>query len=151
MECLTRRAYGHTAPAIQGELARDRFIMALSPPELRAQTQLACPRSLQEALDVARRHEVIWGEATGEKTETLPVVRAAEPCGESGDKPSWATEITELIRAISLPATRQPRETPHRRPGDRVCWGCGLPGHLVRDCHAQGNGRGSVQTGRYGP
>ena len=95
VECLTRRAYGHTPPAIQGELGRDRFIMALSPPELHAQTQLACPRSLQEALDVALRHEFIWGEATGEKLEALLVIRAAEPCLESGDKPLWATEITK--------------------------------------------------------
>ena len=36
VECLTRRVYAYTPPAIQGELARDRFIMALSPPELRA-------------------------------------------------------------------------------------------------------------------
>ncbi|KAJ7986797.1 hypothetical protein DPEC_G00332110 [Dallia pectoralis] len=34
VERLTRRAYGHTPPLVQDELARDRFVLALSPPEL---------------------------------------------------------------------------------------------------------------------
>ncbi|KAJ8016189.1 hypothetical protein DPEC_G00004610 [Dallia pectoralis] len=46
VERLTLRAYGHTPPVVQDELARDRFVLALSPPELRARTQLACPLSL---------------------------------------------------------------------------------------------------------
>ena len=41
IESLTRRAYGHMTPAVQNELAHDRFILALAPPELPAQTRFA--------------------------------------------------------------------------------------------------------------
>ncbi|KAJ8362025.1 hypothetical protein AAFF_G00401740 [Aldrovandia affinis] len=37
IESLTRRAYGHMPSEVQSELARDQFIRALTPADLRAQ------------------------------------------------------------------------------------------------------------------
>ncbi|RXN35621.1 contactin-associated -like 5 [Labeo rohita] len=53
IESLARRAYAHIPPSVQSELARDQFIRALSPAELRIHTQLARPHDLAEALELA--------------------------------------------------------------------------------------------------
>ncbi|KAJ3583407.1 hypothetical protein NHX12_017431 [Muraenolepis orangiensis] len=46
---------GHTYPQrLQCELARDQFIRALVPTELRVQVQLQHPLTLQSALDIGR-------------------------------------------------------------------------------------------------
>ncbi|KAJ7998616.1 hypothetical protein DPEC_G00206740 [Dallia pectoralis] len=155
VERLTRRAYGHTPPLVQDELARDRFVLALSPPELRAGTQLACPISLQEALDVARQNEVIWEEAAGRKHSEAAAVRATETCAPREEMPGWARDITELVHALSISSSPQHverRNLPGNGPG---CWRCGQIGHLRRECTAQikrqGNDSGSVQRGQYRP
>jgi len=51
---------------VQNELARDQFIRAITPRELCIQTQLAYPRNLQEALELALEREII-----GESGATL--------------------------------------------------------------------------------
>ena len=53
---MTLRASLGRPPSVQGELARDQFIQVLSPTELRIQTQLAHPESLQIALE----RELVW-------------------------------------------------------------------------------------------
>lgn len=58
IESLTRRAYSSMPTMVQSELARDRFMQALSPPELRVEVQLTHPRSLQEALERASEREM---------------------------------------------------------------------------------------------
>ncbi|KAJ8006487.1 hypothetical protein DPEC_G00107760 [Dallia pectoralis] len=155
VERLTRRAYGHTPPVVQDELASDRFVLALSPPELRARTQLACPLSLQEALDVARRNEVIWEEAMGRKHSEAAAIRATEACAPREEMPGWARDITELVRALSIPSSPQHVERRNLSGNGPVCWRCGQIGHLRRECTAQikrqGNDSGSVQRGQYRP
>ena len=51
-------------------------------------------------------------------------------------------EVTELLRAVSLQTAHSPP------PRLKVSWGCGQPGHLVRECpkspRAQGNGSGGL-------
>ena len=53
---------GHVSmpPSVQSELARDQFIQAPSPTELRIQIQLAHPESLQIALE----RELVWAGAS---------------------------------------------------------------------------------------
>ncbi|KAM6927806.1 TATA element modulatory factor [Xenentodon cancila] len=55
IETLTRRAYAHMPADVQSELARDQFIRAIHPRELRIQTQLAHPSSLQVSLVFAKQ------------------------------------------------------------------------------------------------
>lgn len=65
-------------PAVQSELARDQFIQAITPRELRIQTQLAHPRSLQEALELALKREIVGaGSAESSLRESSPVVRSS--------------------------------------------------------------------------
>ncbi|KAK7882528.1 hypothetical protein WMY93_028702 [Mugilogobius chulae] len=123
IETLTRRAYAHMPAGIQSELARDQFIRALTPRELRAQTQLAHPRTLQEALELALERETV-----GAAAENNPVVRNAVQEGPHQDKPAWVAELTELIRAVSL---QSPRSGTRPRRGPPVCWVCGQVGHIT--------------------
>lgn len=143
IESLTRRAYAHMPPDVQSELARDQFIRALSPTELRVHVQLEHPRSLQGALELAVEREIVWGvPVKGRRSEGVPVARAAARTDMEPEKPAWVSEVTELIRAVSLQATRK------ARTGPKVCWGCGQPGHLLRQCpkapKTPGNGGGFV-------
>ena len=130
---------------VQSELARDQFIQAITPRELRIQTQLAHPRTLQEALELALEREVVGGTAQSYNGGDSPVVRAVAQEGPDQDKPAWVDELTELIRAVSLQSQRSSNRP---RRGPPVCWACGQPGHISVRCpkHAgvQGNAPGSV-------
>jgi len=133
-------------PAVQTELARDQFIQAITPRGLRVQTQLAHPRSIQEALELALEREIVEGGAMESGPgEGGPTVRAAACTDTAQVKPAWVAEITELIRAVSMHPP-QGATRPRQRP--LVCWGCGEPGHLLRQCpkhsNDQGNGQGPV-------
>ncbi|KAJ8402896.1 hypothetical protein AAFF_G00362100 [Aldrovandia affinis] len=130
-------------PSVQSELAWDQFIRALSPVELRNQTQLAHPQTLLAALELALKREIVWtGAAMDAQRDSTPTVRAVVGSCPEQEKPAWVAEVTELLRAVSLQMAR------NTRPGARLCWGCGQPGHLVRNCpsspRAQGNGPGSA-------
>lgn len=139
IETLSRRAYAHMPPAVQGELARDQFVQAITPRELRVQTQLAHPRTLQEALELALEREIV-GAGTSESGLKGPVVRNAVESGPDGGRPAWVDEMTELIRAVALQTSRSDTQ-PRRRP--LVCWGCGQTGHILSRCPKQGRGQGN--------
>ena len=59
VECLTQQAYAHMDQGVQSELARDQFIRALSPTELRVQVQLQHPQTLQAAFEMAVEWEIL--------------------------------------------------------------------------------------------
>lgn len=138
IETLSRKAYAHMPAVVQNELARDQFIRALLPKELRVQTQLAHPRSLQEALELAAEREAV-GAAAGSYNE--PIARAVVHDSPSQEKPIWAAELTELIRAVSL-QTAQNNPNPRRTPP--VCWTCGLQGHISRRCPKRAGDSGNA-------
>ena len=102
IETLARRAYAHMPPGVQSELARDQFIRAITPRELRIQTQLAHPHTLQEALELALEREIVGGARESDHAGGGPVVRTVAQEGSGQEKPAWAAELTELIRAVSL-------------------------------------------------
>lgn len=134
IESLTRRAYAHMPPDVQSE----QFTRALSPTELRVHVQLEHPQSLQAALELAVEREFLWGgPAGGSHIESMPITRVAVGTKAGLEKPAWASELTELIRAMSIQSTR----TPHTSP--RVCWGCGQPGHFLRQCPKAPKGPGN--------
>lgn len=139
IEGLVHRTYCHMPPAIQSELARDHFLQALSPSDLRIQTLLAHPKSLQEALDVATERELLGA----------PMVKDAVPVNmtnvsqTNSPETSELSELIQLVRAATLEKKQRPR--PRRQ---LICWSCGLPGHMARDCPgsrpAQGNEQGTA-------
>ena len=128
IEGLVHRTYAHMPPAIQSELARDHFLQALLPADLRVQTLLAHPRSLLEALELASEREMLCAGPPGTMSDNSPKVRVASGAEMYAATPAWAEELTQLVRAVSL------REEQQARPRPRTCWGCGQPGHLVRQC-----------------
>lgn len=142
IETLARKAYAHMPVDVQNELARDQFIRAMTPRELRIQTQLAHPHSLQEALELAMEREAVGAAAASDLNGGGPVARALVPEDSAQEKPAWATELTELVRAMSLQSTRgnaRLRRDPH------VFWTCGQQGHISVRCpkHAGGHGNAS--------
>lgn len=142
IESLSRRAYAHMPPNIQCELARDQFLQALTPTELRVQAQLAHPQTLQEALEFTLERELVWAAASSSQDIHTHQVRALTDGAAGADRPAWMDELSELVRSVSLQGRRR-----RPQPGTGLCWGCGQPGHLVRDCPgrtAQGNGPGSA-------
>lgn len=141
IETLARRAYGHMPTDVQNELARDQFIRAVSPRELRIQTQLAHPRSLQEALELAVEREAVGAAVSSDLSGAGPVARAAVPECPSQEKPAWAAELTELIRAVSLQSNRGGTRP---RRGPPVCWTCGQPGHISVHCPKHTGGQGNA-------
>ncbi|XP_078786579.1 uncharacterized protein LOC144983599 [Oryzias latipes] len=144
VENLTRRAYAHMSPGVQSELARDQFIRALTPSELRIQVQLLHPQTLQAALEMAVERENVWGVSVsgGPGFYGDRPARGAAVESHTVEKPAWVSEMTELLRAVSLQTARRPH------PGPKACWGCGQAGHLVRECpnsnRRQGNDSGSA-------
>lgn len=140
IECLCRRAYDSMPPSVQAELARDQFLQALSPKELRMQTQLARPATLSAALELALEREMLAGSSGG--ADDAHVVRAVSAPVEQMETPAG---LCSLVQAASLQSP-SPRAGPHRRP--QSCWGCGQVGHLIRQCPklaaVQGNAHGPV-------
>ncbi|KAJ8391411.1 hypothetical protein AAFF_G00090410 [Aldrovandia affinis] len=77
VETLTRRAYGHMPPAVLSEYARDQFVRAIEPRDLRERVQLRHPSTLQEALELALEREELRGETTqGGMREVSPRAHA---------------------------------------------------------------------------
>ncbi|KAK0140088.1 hypothetical protein N1851_022974 [Merluccius polli] len=141
IESLTRRAYAHMPPDVQSELARDQFIRALSPTELRVHVQLEHPQSVQAALELAVEREIVWGVSAGSsRSEGMPTTRVARRPGEASvgvgdnrtdtgyDSPNnpYPTHITQAV--LGVWPTRTPPQAvpksfhgPGKRP--RVCIG----------------------------
>ena len=140
IEALTRKAYSHMSADVQSELARDQFIRAITPRELRIQTQLAHPRTLQEAMELALEREAVGAAAESDHVGAGPVVRSAMQEGPGQEKPAWAVELTELIRAVSL---QPPRGGARPRRSPPVCWVCGQVGHISVRCPRQAGGQGN--------
>lgn len=103
MESLARRAYAHIPPLVKSELARDQFIRALSPAELRIHTQLARPRDLAEALELALEREMAVEAAMQSAVDPSPTIRAAGGGETASPRPEWLEEITEMIRGWRCP------------------------------------------------
>lgn len=145
IEALTRRAYPHMPAAVQAELARDQFIRALSPRDLRVQTQLAHPCTLREALETALERELVGAAAENGAIGCNPVVRVVEKAAPDPEEPGWVQELTELIRTV---AVQPPKKGSRFRRDAPVCWVCGQAGHISVRCPKrmtpQGNGPGSV-------
>lgn len=133
---------------VQCELARDQFIRAITPRELRIQTQLAHLHTLKEVLELALEREAVGAATESDHSGSGPVVRTVvQECPDQGT-PAWAAELTELIRAVSLQSSRGGGNGGRPPRGPPVYWACGQPGHISMRCpkhvHDQGNSPGSV-------
>lgn len=140
IEYMCKRAYNTMPPAVQVELARDQFLQALNPAELRIHTLLARPTTMNEALELAVEREMLSREVG--VPEDPPVVRVVSVPGGQAGGPGGRRESGQ--------AAALPMGPSHTRPRRRTqnCWGCGQPGHLLLQCPRfatqQGNDQGPV-------
>ncbi|KAK9521452.1 hypothetical protein VZT92_021257 [Zoarces viviparus] len=107
IEGLVHCTYAHMPPPIQSELARDYFLQALLPTDLRIQTLLAHPGSLQESLESATEREMLCAGAVGKVVEKSTKVRTAGETDMDLAQPAWVGELTQLVRAATLRDERQ--------------------------------------------
>lgn len=114
-EGLAHRTYAHMPPDIQSELARDHFLQALLPANLRTQTLLAHPKSLLQALVLATERDVLCAGSQGTALDNSLMVTAAYGTELNAAAPAWAEELTHLVRAATLQEDRNPR------PGSKTC------------------------------
>ena len=139
IKVLSQRAYSNMPPAVRNQLARDRFVEALSPLELRRAVQLAHPSTIEEALKLAVERESVWA---------LPANDAAESTQQSPaptTKPEWVEDLAEAVKTLSK-QVGQLRHSPCQQPvvkqeavkqpsqGTRACFHCGDTSHLIKDC-----------------
>ncbi len=82
-------------PSVQNELARDRFIQALTPRELFVQMQLAHPTTLSEALELAIEREILGSEMDADVM--MPIVRAVEMSESHSGAPAWMDNSTNAV------------------------------------------------------
>ncbi|KAL3999367.1 cytochrome c heme-lyase [Sarotherodon galilaeus] len=118
-EGLVHRTYAHMPPTIQGELACDHFLQALLPDELRIQTLLAHPKSLQEALELATERELLCAGAAKPLTELTrpPQTGATGGTAPGAAEPAWAEGLTHFVRAVTLRGEQRPRRGPRPETG----------------------------------
>jgi hypothetical protein len=102
-------------PSVQNELTRDRFIQALSPRELRVQTQLAHPITLSEVLELAIEREILGTEM--DAVEVTPIVRAVEMTEMCPRTPMWVDNYAKA--ATMRPGRSASKPRPRHRPS--VC------------------------------
>ncbi|KAJ8412696.1 hypothetical protein AAFF_G00116470 [Aldrovandia affinis] len=110
--------------AVLSEYARDQFVRAIEPRDLRERVQLRHPSTLQEALELAlEREELRGGTTQGGVREASPTVRVAVESSPAREQPEWVgammERMTELVRAVTL----QPQGGAARSPGPMRCWG----------------------------
>lgn len=136
------RTYAHMPSDIQSELARDHFLQALLPADLRTQTLLAHPNSLLQALELATERETLCAGFQRTVPDNSPRVRAAYGTELNEAAPAWVEELTQLVRAATLQNDCQSRRD------TKTCWGCGQPGHHIRQypelSGKQGKGPGTA-------
>ena len=93
---------------------------------------------------MAIERDLVCAGAINSHPAPQPMVRLVRERSEDSQKPAWMDKLTKLVRAVSMQADRRFPS----RPGPRVSWGCGQPGHLVKQCpkavRAQGNNSGSA-------
>ncbi|KAG7489138.1 Retrovirus-related Pol poly from transposon 297 [Solea senegalensis] len=100
IKTLTQRAYADMPLQVRSQMARDCFVGALYPPELRCAVQLAHPSSIEEALRLAVEREAVWSHAR-DQGGGANAVRAAREVRVPETKPEWVDDLTGLMRTLT--------------------------------------------------
>ena len=152
IERLVSLAYPSASQELQGSLACDQFVDALSDVDLQIAVRQGRPSSLRETLASALEIEAIRISSNhGSTNKSVPAfIRAgqaqlADTEGQSSGVPAKDVlqnilrSLKALEKAVAAPASGwgRGRGTVGRGRGFRApaaCWGCGNTGHLQRTC-----------------
>lgn len=175
---LTNRAYPDLEPAVRMHLARDRFIAGVKADYVQEHLLQNPPSTLDEARSAAKRLEAArttrkhmqaaMGPATSSYAmefvpKEAPPTEVAATSHESGllEAVRKNTEtLQELMQqmtklqlgesSMAFTGRASARRGTFRRRQPLVCWKCGEPGHLRRDCQS-GNWQWPVGRANYRP
>lgn len=152
LELLVQRAYPGLPSEAHNDMAKARFLACL-PASIRLACRQARPTTLQEAVGVAyeidgmNMRETL--STTGKKQCLCVQQEASEVAVCSSGKADPMAELlhanTTAMQAMTeaLQELRVNSASQRQRERQRVCYGCGKPGHFKAQCpNNAGNGRG---------
>jgi hypothetical protein len=148
---LTRLAYPDAAEEMITVLAKDQFIDALPEEDMRLRIRQSRPANLRQALEAALELESY----VVASRRTKPVREVLLEAGSPEEECSEAEMLCQLERCVKALQFRSRTQKNGRnqdsRPGVArrrgVCWKCGEPGHIQRNCTKSDTGAG----GNAGP
>ena len=162
IERLTRLAYPDAAEPMIAVLAKDQFINSLPEEDMWLRIRQSRPGNLRQALEAALELESYV--AASRRSRPVREVllegpeRGPEECGEA----EMLCQLERCVKALQFHSWAQkdrrnliaqgPRAAVTRRRG--VCWRCGQPGHIQRNCSkrdadvAPGAGKNEGPAGR---
>ena len=148
---LVKLAYPEGTHYLLEEISTDSFINALPEAEYRWQIQQSRPKTLDDAVQTAVELEAFKMAEMHEHGSSKKMVRVAQT--EAPKEPQDQLENRNNLEDILVTLSRQMealnrRQNENRHRGDIICYGCGKPGHIRRNCRSSGAGNrhGSSQN-----
>ena len=140
IEQLTRLAYPGAAEEMITVLAKDQFIDALPEEDMRLRIRQSRPANLRQALGAALELESYV--VASRRTKPVREVLLEESSSAAEDDCSEAEVLYQLERCVKALQFRSQAQKSGRNQGLRpgivrkrgVCWKCGEPGHIQRNC-----------------
>ena len=137
-------AYPGAPAEFLDRLIRDQFVEALNDPDMQIPVMQTNPATLHDALTCAQRIEALkksygrkgtpFSGNTGFKVRTA----VADAGGQTPTLDAISERLGRLEQSVAAGISRQTRAGPpaaaaQRNPGT-LCWHCGKPGHIQRNC-----------------
>jgi hypothetical protein len=164
LELLVQRAYPGLPLEAHDDLAKGRFLACLDP-SIRLACRQSRPKNLQEAVGVAYEIEGMnmrEGLATKKHCSCIhPSASSEEPVCAAVGNTAGNDQMAELLRANMIAMQKMTEALQEFRVNasasgnqrdrrQRVCYGCGKPGHFRAQCPNSVAGNG-LQSGRQNP
>ena len=141
VERLTRLAYPDAGEQMITVLAKDQFIDSLPEEDMRLRIQQSWPATLRQALEAALELESYVVASKRIKPVREVLLEGSSPEEECSEA-EMLCQLERCVKALQFRSrTQKNRRNPVvQGPGTgfarrrRVCWKCGEPGHIQRNC-----------------
>ena len=146
IKCLCGEAYPSLGPESMERASIDHFTDALGV-SLAKDIIRAKPETLDKALAEALELEALDLRAVRMRERVVSEVSAVEESDKKAQVPSWAPELSNLIKSATAKTTAEAianipfsgKANMRLDSSKQGCWSCGSLSHFRRDCPRQGN------------